>query len=108
MTHEEAVKVLMTIREFYPKYEISREKAKVLISQLKRMDYAIVLKNLSQFVVENYYPPTIGEIAGFLPEENPHIDYDKQWRIEAAQVTQETKKSFHQKLQQLFHKVARP
>ncbi|MEQ6389214.1 replicative helicase loader/inhibitor [Bacillaceae bacterium S4-13-58] len=108
MTHDEAIKVLKTIREFYPKYDISREKAKILIPQLQRMDYTIVLKNLSEFVVKNHYPPTIGEIAGFPPEENPHIEYAKQWRIEAAQVTQETKKSFHQKLQQLFQKMARP
>ncbi len=102
MKYKEAVDVLETIAELYPsRFEISKKKAMILIPQLEKMDYKGVMDNLSNYVAEKPFPPTIAEIASYPTEKNNHLEKVEQWKQEAKQVSPETKKKFQQQLQEL-------
>lgn len=70
MNRNEAIDVLETIRDIYPKFEVSERKANILIPKLQPMDYGLVMEKLSAHVAAHPYPPTIAEIAAFPPEAN--------------------------------------
>lgn len=98
MNYEEAIIVLETIGELYPKYEVSVRKAQMLAPQLMKMDYARVLENLSDYVAAHPFAPTLAEIAGFPVESNDHLDNINVWRAEAAKVPDEIKHHFHKQM----------
>ena len=102
MTREEAINVLETIRDIYPKYEVSRKKAQLLIPQLLQMDHALVLEKLSAYVATRPFAPTLAEIAAYPVESNDHLEKIKLWRTEAARVPAEVKQNFHQQMVKLL------
>ncbi|WP_404451967.1 hypothetical protein LG329_16700 [Virgibacillus necropolis] len=102
MNYEEAITVLETIGELYPKYEVSIRKGQMLAPQLMKMDYARVLENLSDYVATHPYAPTLAEIAAFPVESNEHLDKISVWRAEAAKVPDEVKQNFHKQMIKLL------
>lgn len=102
MTEHEAIEVLETIDELYPRFQLSKRKAKVLLPHLKQMEFDGVMNKLFVYVSENAYPPTIAEIAVYPPEPNHHLEELQRWKEEAAKVPQEVKDKFHQAIQQLL------
>lgn len=102
MNRQEAIHTLELIRELYPRYHISKEKAKMLIPTLLPMDYQRVMKNLSVYVAAHPYAPTIAEIAANPPITNDSIDQFDVWRKEAANVPMEMKRNFQQKMELLL------
>lgn len=107
MTYEEAVDVLQAITEVYPKPEISKRKAKLLIPRLQEMDYHGVMHNLSIHAVSNSFAPTIAEIASYPIEENLHLEEMKRWQEEAAKVPEEIKEEFRRALDKLVKEKSR-
>ncbi|MFC7319823.1 hypothetical protein [Halobacillus campisalis] len=109
MTYEEAVEVLQMMSSLYPgKVEMTKKKAEFLIPQLKPMCYGSVMGKLALHVSKSPYPPTIADIAVYPPvDENPHLDMLKQWDREAAEVSEEKKRLFQEKLNELIEKVTR-
>lgn len=104
MTEEESFDVLKTIAELYPRYELTKRKAQILLPQLQKMEYDGVLKKLSAYVAEHPHAPTIAEIAVYPPEENKHLKMMKEWQAEADKVSEETKQQFRLQMQQLLGK----
>ncbi|MDY0404218.1 replicative helicase loader/inhibitor [Virgibacillus sp. 179-BFC.A HS] len=102
MTRNEAIRVLETIKEIYPKFEISNTKAKMLLPKLEEMDFEGVLQKLAAYVATHPYPPTIQEIAAYLPTNDNRLQQIDSWRKEAACVSPTTKRHFRQKLYQLL------
>ncbi|UOQ45409.1 hypothetical protein MUN89_05540 [Halobacillus salinarum] len=103
MTYEEALEVLETIHEFYPdKFQVTKRKANLLIPQLEEMDFAGVMNKLAAFTAAAPFPPTLSQIAVFPPEENYYLERMKAWEKEADAVSEETKRAFHIKLEQLM------
>lgn len=47
------------------------------------------------------YPPTIEEIAAYPIKSNDHLENLKKWRIDAAEVPEETRRYFHKQMRQL-------
>lgn len=102
MTYEEAIEVLETISELYPnKFELTERKARILIPKLKEMDVTRVLERLADFAAEHPFPPTISEIAAYPPEKNEHLGKMKEWEKEAANVPEDLKHQFRDKLNEL-------
>ncbi|WP_186579725.1 replicative helicase loader/inhibitor [Aquibacillus kalidii] len=101
MTHDEAVDVLETIAEVYPRYELTKKKAAILLPQLKQMDYQLVLAKLSAYVADHPFAPTIAEIAAYPAKQNEHIRLINQWKQEAENVPQETKQAFQLQMKRL-------
>ncbi|MCA0970828.1 hypothetical protein LCM20_09520 [Halobacillus litoralis] len=102
MNKNEAIEVLETITELYPrKFEITERVAKMLIPKLLEMDYSGVMNKLSDFAVKSPFPPTIAEIAVYEPEANKHLDQMKAWEAEAADVSDEVRSIFLKKLNAL-------
>ena len=101
MNRNEAIDILETIKEVYPRYEITKRKATILIPGLLKMDYDGVLKNLETFAAEKPYPPTIAEIASYPKEANSHFEQRKQWEQEAQQVPDHKKQEFQDRLRHL-------
>ncbi|RKQ30015.1 hypothetical protein [Oceanobacillus halophilus] len=106
MTREEAIQVLKTIENFYPKYKLTNEKASLLIPFLLPMDYQGVLYKLSQFVAAHAFAPTLAEIAVYPKVPNTYLDNLKKWEEEASQVPLETKRKFNQQLERLLKEKA--
>lgn len=102
MTQDQAVDILETMAELYPKFELSRKKAQILLPQLRKMDYQGVLDKLSAYVADHPYAPTIAEIAVYLPEENGQLQLMKEWQAEAEKVTEETKSRFRLQMHKLL------
>jgi len=102
MNRNEAIDVLETIRDIYPKFNVTERKAKILLPQLTPMDYGLVMEKLSAYVAANPFPPTIAEIAAYPPEENEYLDRISKWREEAAQVPDGVKQSFHEQMVKLL------
>ena len=104
MTTDEALEILKTINEMYPKFNLTKRKATILVPSLKQMDYTGVLKNLSAHVMHNLYPPILSEIAAY-PQENkkdsPLTEIEK-WEEEAKKVTPEMKQHFQSKFEKLL------
>ncbi|UOQ94763.1 hypothetical protein MUO14_07470 [Halobacillus shinanisalinarum] len=108
MDHGEALEVLETISELYPnKFEITERVARMLIPQLREMDFSAVMDKLSKFAVRHPFPPTIAEIAVYLPEENKHLIKMREWEKEAASVSEETKHRFRERIHQLVKEMSR-
>lgn len=106
MDKSEAIQVLETIRDIYPKYEVSKKKAQMLIPQLKQMDHELVMERLSAHLATCPYPPTITEIAAYPAESNDHLEEIKRWRTEASKVPNEIKQVFHQQMIKLIEEKA--
>ena len=106
MTKEEAIEVLKTINEMYPRFNLTKRKAVMLIPNLKQMDYQGVLKNLSAFVMESPYPPILSEIAAYPEAEESHLDEMEKWQEEAKKVTPEIKEQFLGAFQKFLEKKA--
>ncbi|WP_226036775.1 hypothetical protein [Aquibacillus saliphilus] len=102
MNHHQALDILDTIAELYPKYLLTKRKVEILLPQLKRMDYDQVLEKLSVYAAEYPYPPTLAEIAAYPPAPNTYLKQMQQWEKEAAKVPQETKRQFKQQLEIFF------
>ncbi|HLR69663.1 replicative helicase loader/inhibitor [Virgibacillus alimentarius] len=98
MNKKEAIYVLEAIRDIYPKFDISKRKAEMLLPQLEQMNYAMVMQKLATYVANNPYPPTIAEIAAYKTNENDHLKQMKIWRKEADKVPNELKQRFHQQM----------
>lgn len=105
MTKQEALEVLKTINEMYPRFELTKRKAVILIPNLKKMDYKGVMKNLSAFVMENPYPPLISEIAAYPDDEASALEEIEQWKEEAKKVSPEMKERFKHEFQKLVEKM---
>ncbi|WP_217587489.1 replicative helicase loader/inhibitor [Lentibacillus saliphilus] len=108
MTHEEAVDILEMIAEVYPKFEMTRKKAALLLPPLKEMDYKGVLDKLSAHVVKHPYAPTIAEIAAYPPERNLHLEEMSRWHAEAAKVSPEVKARFRDAMLELITEKTKP
>ncbi|MCT2534786.1 hypothetical protein NC661_04395 [Aquibacillus koreensis] len=102
MNRDQAIDVLETIDELYPKYELTERKANMLLPQLMRMDYDRVLQNLSTYIAQYPYPPTLAEIAAYPKEEQNYVDQLQQWKKEADLVSEETKQKFRQQMDRLL------
>jgi hypothetical protein len=102
MTREEAIDVLETIRAVYPKFDISKKKATLLIPQLEKMDYAGVINKLSAFIAAYPYAPTIAEIAVYPKEQNAYLKEMEVWEKEAAAVPEKTKERFRKAMLELL------
>ncbi|RWZ54563.1 hypothetical protein EQV77_14945 [Halobacillus fulvus] len=102
MNHNQAIEVLETISELYPrKFDITERVAKILIPKLLKMDFDGVIGKLSDYAVSNPFPPTVSDIAVYPPEENRHLERMKEWEEEAAEVSDEVRKLFLKKLNSL-------
>lgn len=102
MNQAEAIHVLETMKEVYPRYEISKKKARMLIKELVKMDYPQVMKKLAHHVAIHPYPPTVMEISAYLKTENKQLEKLKQWRKQARDVPPELKRTFHQQMLKLI------
>lgn len=102
MNRQQAIQVLELIRDLYPRYNISKEKAKMLIPSLLPMDYERVRENLAAYVATHPYAPTIAEIAAYPVVQNEQLDQLDVWREEAADVPLEMKQKFQQKMIRLL------
>lgn len=98
MNRQQAIHVLELIRDLYPRYNISKEKAEMLIPALLPMDYERVRENLAVYVATHPYAPTIAEIAANPVEKNESFDQLDAWREEAANVPVEIKQNFQRKM----------
>lgn len=107
MTHDEAVRILEMITDVYPKSQMNRNKAMLLLPALKEMDYDGVMKKLSAFVATYPYPPTLAEIAVYPKEENETLQKINRWRREADKVAPEMKMNFRREMQRLMKEKGR-
>ncbi|WP_042149680.1 hypothetical protein [Paucisalibacillus sp. EB02] len=55
MNRQEAMDVLETIKLLYPKYELTLEKGRILIPLLERMEYGLVMENLTNYVARSLF-----------------------------------------------------
>ncbi|MCA1021817.1 hypothetical protein [Halobacillus litoralis] len=103
MNQGQAVEVLETIHELYPRnFDVTDKKMELFIPQLKKMDYKGVMRKLSDFATKHPYPPTLAEIAVYPPQKNEALEKMRRWEEEAKQVPEETKQAFRKKLNQLI------
>ena len=102
MNKQQAIHILEMIRDLYPRYNISKEKAKMLIPALLPMDYERVRGNLAVYVAAHPYAPTIAEISAYPVVQNEQLDQLDVWREEAADVPIEMKQKFQQKMVMLL------
>ncbi|MFD1851400.1 hypothetical protein [Oceanobacillus bengalensis] len=107
MTPKEGLEVLETIAELYPKFEVTKRKVRILLPQFEQMDFEGVMNNLSNHVATYAYPPTIAEIAAYLPEPNKHLEDLKKWEEEAAKVPKEVKDCFKAELAKLVEEKSK-
>lgn len=106
MNKKEEIHVLEMMQDFYPKYNLSKEKAKMLIPALLPMEYERVMEKLAAFVASHPYAPTIAEIAAYPPVRNEQLDEVSVWKKEAANVPEEIKRVFHLKMSELLQDKA--
>ena len=106
MLQQEAIEVLKTINEMYPRFNLTKRKAAMLLPNLKKMDYKGVMKNLSVFVMESPYPPLLSEIAAYPDEEESHLEEMEKWQEEAKQVSPEVKEQFREEFEKFVQKKA--
>lgn len=102
MERNQALEILKTINEIYPRFNLTERKIKILLPELEKMDYKRVMAKLSDYMTSNPFPPTLADIAAYAPEENKHLEEMKQWQREAEQVPDEVKQQFQRKMQQLI------
>jgi len=102
MTNQEALDILKAINEMYPRFNLTKRKATLLIPNLKKMDYKGVMKNLSAFVMDNPYPPLLNEIAAYPDEEESSVTEMDTWQEEAKKVSPAVKERFREDMQKLL------
>lgn len=102
MIKEEALEVLQTINEMYPRFDLTKRKAKMLVPNLKQMDYQGVMKNLSAYIMEHPYPPMLSEIAAYQDVEESHLEEMEKWQEEAKKVSPKVKEQFREQFEQLI------
>lgn len=102
MIKKEALEVLQTINEMYPRFNLTKRKAKVLVPNLIQMDYQGVMKNLSAYVLEHPYPPMLSEIAAYQDIEESHLEEMEKWREEAKNVSPKVKEQFREQFEQFI------
>lgn len=98
MKREEALFVLQTIQEVYPKYDLPEMKVRMLVRELLPMDYVEVMKNLARHTARYPYPPMIAEIAAYPREREEQVERLNQWRKEAEEVPEEMREAFHKQM----------
>lgn len=101
MTKEEALEILYTINECYPRFDLTKRKAAILIPNLLKMDYEGVLANLSAFVMDSPYPPMISEIAAYKDEGESALEEINRWKKEAKGISPELKERFMREFERL-------
>lgn len=106
MKQTEAINVLKTIKEIYPKYDICKKKASILIQELLPMDYSLVLGRLAKHVATHPFPPTISEIAAYSEQRDDQINKLKKWRQEAEEVPPELREPFYQQMLELMRRTS--
>lgn len=99
MKKEEALEVLQTINEMYPRFNLTKRKARMLLPNLKDMDFQGVMNNLSAYIMDHPYAPTLKEIAAYPDVEESPLEEMEQWQAEARKVSPEVKMQFHEQLQ---------
>lgn len=102
MNRKEAIHVLRTIKEVYPKYDICKRKASMLIQELLPMDYTLVLRRLAKHVATHPYPPTISEIAVYSRKRDNQVEKLAKWREQAQDVPLELRETFHKQMLELI------
>ncbi|RDW17500.1 hypothetical protein CWR48_13320 [Oceanobacillus arenosus] len=106
MLQQEAIEVLKTINEMYPKFNLTKRKAAMLLPNLKEMDYPGVMRNLSLFIMQSPYPPMLSEIAAYPEVADSHIEEMLKWHEEAEKVPPELKKQLLEAFEKLVEKKA--
>ncbi|KHE72853.1 hypothetical protein [Halobacillus sp. BBL2006] len=107
MTYKEAVEILKTIEEFYgDKFPLTKRKITLIIAQLEKMEYEPVMTRLSEHVLESPFPPTLSDIAVYHVPDDGMVEKMQQWKKEAAEVPEETKRLFEEKMNELMRKVS--
>ena len=107
MTTDEAMEVLYTIHEMYPKFNLTERKAKLLVPNLKKMNFRGVMKKLGEHVMHHPYPPRLNEIAVYEAnegKEESHFTEIEQWEEEARKVTPEMRRRFREQFEKLCQK----
>lgn len=104
MNRQEAIDVLHLIKELYPKFNAKKQRMQLLIPILEKMDYQQVMDNLTHYVSQNPFPPTIADIAAPTQVENDYLEEMQVWADEAQQVHPDVKARFHTELQNLVRK----
>lgn len=107
MNQNQAVDVLESIDEIYPKFELTEKKVKILLPKLMEMDYDRVMKRLADHAAEKPFPPTLAEIAAYAPAKNEHLEKMKRWEEEASKVSPEKKARVAAELQELLRSKMR-
>lgn len=102
MNEEKAISILELIQALYPKYNLSKDKAKMLLPILLPMDYERVKKKLAAYAATYPYAPTIAEIADNPATPNEQLDKISAWREEASHVPDAIKNAFYQKMAKLL------
>lgn len=104
MNRKEALEVLKTIAELYPRFELTERKAAILIPGLLKMDYKKVMKNLEKHVTEYAYPPTLAEIAAYPSEKNEALERIEKYEREAREnpPTPEQRRMYAESMKRLF------
>ncbi len=108
MNYDQALEILRTIREMYGdhKFPMTKRKVNLMISQLETMDYDKVMSRVEEHVRNSPYPPALCDIAVYEVPDNGMSEKMKQWEKEAAEVPEETKRLFEEKLNELIRKVS--
>src|SRR5690606_31703447 len=101
MNQNQAMVVLNSIADLYPKFNLTRRKQQFLIPILIRMDYQGVMNNLAEYVANNPFPPTIAEIAAYPPEPKHQFNLMEKWQEEANKVPEEVKQKFREQFAML-------
>lgn len=102
MNRQEAIHILELIPDLYPRYNISKKKAEMLIAALLPMDYEGVKANLAVYVANHPYAPTIAEIADYPVVRDEQLNQLEVWREEAERVPFEIKQQFQEKMTRLL------
>ncbi|MFZ0371545.1 MAG: hypothetical protein WAM07_18260 [Halobacillus sp.] len=107
MKSQEAIEILETMQEMYPgKFEVTQRMVSMALPQLMQMDYKAVMDKLSRYAFTSPFPPSFSNIAVYLPQENDYLEKMKVWEQEAAEVSEETKRRFEEKLEQLMRRFS--
>ncbi|MGP4076294.1 hypothetical protein [Halobacillus sp. K22] len=106
MNYEEAVEVLKTIEEVYAgKFPLTKRKVTLWTAELEKMKYDPVMRRLTNHVVKSPFPPTLSEIAVYEVSDNGMAEKMARWKKEAAEVSEETKRLFLEKLDEMERKM---
>src|SRR5690625_5782765 len=107
MTNQEALDVLKAINEMYPRFNLTKRKATLLIPNLKKMDYKGVMKNLSAFVMDNPYPPLLTEITAYPDDEESAHEKREERQEEASQADPKGKERYYKEMRKSLKRMRR-